>query len=106
MSDRIFPLLTFCGSFCLFIRLKKAKTACGIVLTDGHLLIVSKPKNTVLYLFELLLAKFVLSFLGLEEAVELFLLLTLNMLLELLFIIGKRFCLTERNAPSYSVSFR
>lgn len=45
------------------------------------------------YLFELFLAKFVLSLLRFKETVELFLLLTLNMLLELLLIIAKCFCL-------------
>ena len=48
------------------------------------------------YLFKLFLAKFVLAFLGFEEAVELFLLLTLNMLLELLLIIVKGFCLMKK----------
>lgn len=42
-----------------------------------------------LNLFELLLAQLVLPFLGLQEAVELFLLLALDVLLELLLIIGK-----------------
>lgn len=45
------------------------------------------------YLFELFLTKFVLSLLRFKETVELFLLLTLNMLLELLLIIAKCFCL-------------
>lgn len=46
-----------------------------------------------LYFFQLLLAKFVLSLLRLEETVEFFLLLTLDVLLELLLIIAKCFCL-------------
>lgn len=48
-----------------------------------------------LNLFELLLAQLVLPFLGLQEAVELFLLLALDVLLELLLIIGKVLGLRE-----------
>lgn len=48
-------------------------------------------------LFQLFLAKFVLAFLGFKEAVELFLLLTLDVLLELLLIIADSFCLMEKN---------
>lgn len=40
-------------------------------------------------LFELLLAHLVLAFLGLQETVELFFLLALDVLLELFLIIGK-----------------
>lgn len=44
-------------------------------------------------LFELLLAQFVLAFLRIQEAVELLLLLALDVLLELLLIIGEVLCL-------------
>lgn len=46
-------------------------------------------------LFKLLLPHLVLAFLGLQEAVELFLLLALDVLLELLLIIGKVLGLKE-----------
>lgn len=49
------------------------------------------------YLFELFFAQFVLSLLGFQETVELFLLLTLNVVLELLFIIAECFCLLEKH---------
>lgn len=49
------------------------------------------------HLFKLFLAQFVLSSLRLQKAVQLFLLLTLNVLLELLLIVGERFCLMEKN---------
>lgn len=53
-------------------------------------------ENQHIYFFQLLLAQFVLSLLRLQETVEFFLLLTLDVLLELLLIIAKCFCLSGR----------
>lgn len=46
--------------------------------------------RVLFYLFQLLFAQFVLSFLGFQEAVEFFLLLGLDVLLEFLLIVCKR----------------
>lgn len=60
----------------------------------------------VSYLFELLLTKFILSLLRLQEAAELLLLLHLDVLLELLLIVGECFQLNHTRIQSQRQSSR
>ena len=60
------------------------------------------PLCEFVYLFELLLAEFVFSFLRLQEAAQFLLLLALDVLLELFLIIGERLCLRREKQRQHS----
>lgn len=72
--------------FSCFLLMVKITVACG---------------GDVCYLFELLLAEFILPLLWLQKAAELLLLLHLNVLLELLLIVGKRLQLHQNANVEY-----